>query len=84
MDTSSEHLFLSEVGRPLTKNCIADVFDWLRNRAGIKGKLVTTSFLRKSFAVRYLQAGGNPDTLQVLIGQWGSLSCNRHCAGGTK
>jgi site-specific recombinase XerD len=67
-ERSSEYLFLSERGRPLTKNGIMHVFERLKNRAGITGKQVTASLLRKNFAARYLQAGGDRDSLQELLG----------------
>jgi integrase/recombinase XerC len=73
-DASEKHLFLSETGRPFTKNGIARLFDLLRNRASITGKPVTASLLRKSFVARYLQVGGDLDILQELLGQQGSLS----------
>jgi len=66
---SSEHLFLSETGRPLTKSAIGLLFGRLRQRAGITRKGMSPSLLRESFAVRYLQAGGDLFTLQELHGQ---------------
>ena len=71
---SSDHLFLSETGRPLTKSGIALLFDRLRKRAGITRKGVGPSLLRESFAVRYLQAGGDLGTLWELLGQKESAS----------
>jgi site-specific recombinase XerD len=65
---SSDPLFLSETGGPLTKSGVTLLFGRLRKRAGITGEGVTASLLRKSFAMRYLQAGGNPLTLQRLLG----------------
>jgi integrase/recombinase XerD len=66
---SSDHLFLSEEGRPLTKSGMALLFGRLRQRAGITRKEVSPSLLRESFAVRYLQAGGDRCMLQELLGQ---------------
>jgi len=66
---SADYLFLSEMGRPLTKSSIALVFGRLRKRAGITRKGVNASLLRESFAARYLQAGGDLGTLWELLGQ---------------
>lgn len=66
--THEDHLFLSEAGRPLTKSAIALLFGRLRKRARITGKHVSPSLLRETFAVRYLQAGGDPHMLQELLG----------------
>jgi site-specific recombinase XerD len=74
VESSSEYLFLSERGRPLTKNGIMHIFERLKNRAGLTGKQVTASLLHKSFVARYLQVGGDRDTLQELLDQQGSLS----------
>ena len=65
------HLFLSETGQPLTKGGITLLFDRLRNRAGIMNQHVTASLLRDTFATRYMQAGGNPQGLQELMGYEG-------------
>jgi integrase/recombinase XerD len=62
-------LFVSETGRPLTENGIALLFGRLRKRAGITRKDVNPTLLRDSFAVRYLQAGGDLFTLRELLGQ---------------
>ena len=64
-----EALFVSEMGRPLRKNTIDLLFSRLRKRAEITGKGVNPSLLRDSFAVRYLQAGGDLFTLRELLGQ---------------
>jgi site-specific recombinase XerD len=71
---NEEVLFLSQTGHPLTKNGVNLLFARLRERAGITRKGVTAALLRESFAVRYLRAGGDLDTLQELLGQQGSLS----------
>ncbi len=68
-DASTEYLFLSEAGRPLTKSALALVFGRLRQRAGITRKGMSLSLLRESFAARYLQAGGDLTTLWELLGQ---------------
>ncbi len=65
---SSEPLFLLETGGPLTKNSVALLFGRLSQRVGMTRKGVTASLLRKSFVVRYLRAGGDPFTLQRLLG----------------
>ena len=65
----SEPLFLSETGRPLTKSAVALVFNRLRKRAGVSRKNIRASLVRESFAVRYLQTGGDRQTLLELLGQ---------------
>ena len=63
-----DHLFLSERGDPLTKNGMALLFARLRKRAGIARKGINPALLRKSFALRFLQTGGDPLILQELLG----------------
>jgi site-specific recombinase XerD len=64
-----EPLFVSETGHPLRKNTIDLVLSRLRKRAGITRKGVNPSLLRDTFAVRYLQSGGDLFTLRELLGQ---------------
>jgi site-specific recombinase XerD len=66
---SSEPLFLSETGRPLTKSAVALVFNRLRKRAGVSRKNIRASLVRESFAVRYLRTGGDRQILLELLGQ---------------
>ena len=47
------------------------VFARFRTRAGISDTTVSPQMLRHSFALRYLQAGGNPRGLQALLGYEG-------------
>ena len=68
-EVCQDHVFLSQACRPLTDNGIALLFGRLRKRAGITRKEVGPSLLRESFAVRYLQAGGDLCTLRELLGQ---------------
>ena len=63
-----DHLFLSETGRPLSRNGMALLFARLRKRAGMMRRAVNPSLLRESFALRYLQTGGEPFLLQELLG----------------
>jgi len=64
-------LFGSQGKQPLTKNGVTMVFAWFRKRAGIGETPITPQILRHSFALRYLQAGGNPQGLQELLGYEG-------------
>jgi len=47
------------------------VFARLRTRVGISDITMSPQMLRHSFALRYLQAGGNPRGLQELLGYEG-------------
>jgi len=60
-------LFLSETYEPLTSNALTLVFHRLSKRTGITQR-ITPSLLRDSFAIQYLQAGGEPATLRALLG----------------
>ncbi len=64
-------LFGSQGKQPLTKNGVTMVFARFRKRAGISETTITPQILRHSFALRYLQAGGNPQGLQELLGYEG-------------
>jgi integrase/recombinase XerD len=63
-----DHLFLSEIRRPMTKNGITLLFARLKKRAGITGKRISPHILRHTFAIRYLKLGKDPFSLQELLG----------------
>jgi site-specific recombinase XerD len=72
---STETLFfLSETYHPLTINALTLLFGRLRQRAGMTEEQVTPSLLRDTFAVRYLQAGGEPEALRAILGLTGMES----------
>ncbi len=75
---SSDHLFLSKTGRPLTRNGMALLFGRLRKRSGIRRKGVNPSLLRESFALRFLQTGGEPLILQELLGYTDQATSTRY------
>ncbi len=75
---SDKPLFLSETGHALTENGIVSVFGRLRERAGLTREEIGPTLVRDSFAVRYLQAGGNLFTLRDLLGYQESATVNRY------
>ena len=64
-------LFGSKGKQPLTRNGVSMVFARFRIRAGISDTIMSPQMLRHSYALRYLQAGGNPRGLQELLGYEG-------------
>lgn len=66
--SGEDHLFLSETRLPLTKNGMTLLFVRLKKRAEITGKRVSPHILRHTFAIRYLVNGGDPFSLQELLG----------------
>jgi len=67
-DVEEDHLFLSEWSEPLSINAITLLFGRIKQRAGISDKRVSPSVLRDTFAVRFLQAGGQIEALRDLLG----------------
>ena len=64
-------MFGSREKQPLTRNGVTMVFARFRTRAGLSDIPMSPQILRHSFALRYLQAGGNPRGLQALMGYEG-------------
>jgi integrase/recombinase XerD len=64
-------LFGSKGKQQLTRNGVTMMFARFRQQAGISEEAITPQILRHSFALRYLQAGGNPQGLQALMGYEG-------------
>jgi site-specific recombinase XerD len=71
-------LFFSERYQPLTINALSLLVDRLRKRAKISEEHITPSLLRDTFAVRYLQAGGDPEALRAVLGLTGMESVKRY------
>lgn len=63
-----DHLFLSETRLPITKNGITLLFARLKKRVGITGRRISPHIFRHTFAIRYLVNGGDPFSLQELLG----------------
>lgn len=61
-------LFRTERGDRLTNNAVTLVFARINQRVGLADAHITPSVLRETFAVRYLQAGGQVNELQALLG----------------
>jgi site-specific recombinase XerD len=72
-----EPLFVSEAECPLRTNGIELLFGRLRRRVGMTRRECGPTLLRDSFAVRYLQAGGDLFTLRELLGQEESARVKR-------
>jgi site-specific recombinase XerD len=63
-----DHLFLAETRLPLSKNGMELLFARLKKRSGITSKRISPHILRHTFAIRYLVNGGDPFSLQELLG----------------
>jgi site-specific recombinase XerD len=63
-----DHLFLAETRRAFTPNGVALLFVRLKKRVGITDKRISPHIFRHTFALRYLEEGGDPFSLQELLG----------------
>ncbi|MBA7671389.1 Tyrosine recombinase XerC [subsurface metagenome] len=66
-DADSDWLWLSEEGNHLTAESITTMVSRLKKRAGVTSGGLVHRF-RHYFATRYLEAGGNPSSLRLLLG----------------
>jgi integrase/recombinase XerD len=64
----SPHLFLTEQGRPLTSRAIQLVFKRLHKKIDLDGVRLSPHTLRHSFALAYIENGGDPFSLQRILG----------------
>ncbi|MFZ7131346.1 MAG: tyrosine-type recombinase/integrase [Eubacteriales bacterium] len=72
-------LFLTEDGRPLTKDRIDKVMSYYGQKAEIKGVRCSPHTLRHTAAVRFLRNGGDVFTLQRLLGHTSLEMTRRYC-----
>ncbi len=63
-----EYLFESRYGSSLTRSAVLAMIADLAKRAGITGVRASPHTFRHTFAVRYLLAGGDQSSLQILLG----------------
>ena len=63
-----DRLLLTERRHPLTKNSLALLFKRLSQRAGFTRTPICPSMLRDTYAIRFLQAGGELAALQEQLG----------------
>jgi site-specific recombinase XerD len=66
--SGEDHLFLAETRTPLTKNGVEMLFKRVRERAGITDRRLSPHILRHTFAINYLISGGDPFSLEELLG----------------
>lgn len=64
---AQEALLLTELRSPLTKNSLTFLFIRLSQRAGLRTKPICPSMLRDTYAIRFLQAGGDLHLLQKRL-----------------
>jgi site-specific recombinase XerD len=76
-----DRLLLSERRYPLTKNSLGLLFQRLSLRAGLTRTPVCPSMLRDTYAIRFLQAGGELEALREHLGVTCLSSVKRyqHC-----
>lgn len=61
-------LFISRRDKPITRRAIQMVFRHLQARLSFPGIRLSAHTLRHSFAVAYVEAGGDPYSLQAILG----------------
>ena len=63
---NNDHLFLHRKGTPMTDPGVTGLFNQLKKPTGIKR--LNAHITRHTFATRFLQRGGDPFTLRILLG----------------
>lgn len=66
-ESDSDWLWLSEEGKRLTAESITTMVERLKKRARVGSDGLVHRF-RHYFATRYLEAGGNPNSLRLILG----------------
>ena len=71
-------LFLNQHGEPLTRHGLLKLVQRLGKLAGIEGKRVSPHTLRHSFATMFVKEGGDPHSLQRLLGHASTKMAERY------
>jgi integrase/recombinase XerD len=64
--TNGEYLFTTVLNRPFNRHRLLDLMQTIGARAGVEN--VTVHRFRHTFAIQYIRNGGDPYTLQKLLG----------------
>jgi site-specific recombinase XerD len=75
---AQDWLLLTERRHPLTKNSLTLLFKRLSQRAGFTRTPICPSMLRDTYAISFLQAGGELAALQEQLGVAGLASVRRY------
>lgn len=75
---AQETLLLTEKRYPFTKKSLTLLFSRLNQRAGFTTKPICPSMLRETYAIRFLQAGGELSVLQEQLGLADPASVKRY------
>jgi site-specific recombinase XerD len=75
---AQDALLLTEVRQPLTTNSLTLLFVRLSQRAGLAPRPVRPAMLRDTYAIRFLQAGGELHVLQEQLGLADPASVRRY------
>ena len=67
-DFQTSSLFLTEKGRPLTSRAIQLVFKRLDKKINLGNVKLSPHIMRHSFALAYIENGGDPFSLQRILG----------------
>ena len=65
---TNSYLFLAEQGKPLTSRAIQLVFKRLDKKIKLDGVRISPHIFRHSFALAYIENGGDPFSLQRILG----------------
>ena len=76
---SSNFLFLTRHGRPLTKDRVEKIIACYGKKAGLKGVRCSPHTLRHTAAVRFLRNGGDVFSLQRILGHASLEMTRRYC-----
>jgi site-specific recombinase XerD len=68
-NAGEDHVFLSEMGQPLTTSDMTAMFTTLKERACLTDKCLHLFTFRDTFAVRYLELSHDAMSLQKLLGE---------------
>jgi site-specific recombinase XerD len=65
-DSAADYLFVTNEGRNLVRTRILNILRVIGDRAGVQG--VNVHRFRHTFAINYLRNGGDPYSLQIMLG----------------
>ena len=80
---TNPYLFITQTGTTLSARGIQIVFRSLKKKLNLDGRKLSPHLLRHSFALAYIENGGDPFSLQRILGQKDQSTTSKVCEYGS-
>ena len=76
--STNSYLFLNQRGKTLSARGVQIVFRSLKKKLNLDGRKLSPHLLRHSFALAYIENGGDPFSLQRILGHTDQTTTSKY------